>query len=621
MTELRPDTNIGDVEYESHFEDSDDGKYYKRISGRVVQYDQGEVSTANSTSTPLLAGKEFAGTAVNVLNAAIIFVTVYSDVASATDGLHIRISSDGITWRTDDVFTVPAGTEKTFSFQPNKNYFRIHYTNGDSNQTVFDLQTVIKKMYCKPSSHRIQDNIVDEDDAELVKSVITGKKASGTYTNFSATNSGNFKVSVEELESNISVNSNKQLKVTPYNSSGVEIGTVANPQNVIFPVQLIDAFSRVRVSEPFTRFEYTFQYDKRPQLFTSSSAGSATAAHDSNKKAVILTATATTDSEMVYQSRQYLKYYAGKSNLIALTGNFKSAVAGVIKRYGQFDDNNGFFFELNGTTANVVVRSKISGSVVDSAVASTSWNYDKMNGSGISGKTVDWSKQQIFIINYQWLGAGRIIFGLDIDGQIYPVHIVNNANILDVLYSQTAQLPIRASIKNTVTTSSTMEITCGVVISEGGVANIGREYTVNHGTTARTIVAAGTRLPAISIRKKTTNLPVEIELTSISGLFSETDSFFIEIVKNGTLTGASFADAPGYLQKDVAATAISGGDIIYSTYARGESISNLIQDVQASTNFFIGSLLDGTSETLTIVTTNINTNASVYIAINYKEIF
>ncbi len=590
-------------------------------SGQLKVVLDGKVSTVNSSNTPLLANQQFEGVSEDVLDYAMIFVTVYSDVASATDGLHVRDSSDGITWRTGDTFTIPAGTEKTFSVQPNKKYFRLHYTNGTSNQTIFDLQTIFKKTYCKPSSHRIQDNLIDEDDAELVKSVIAGKKANGQYTNFGATNGGNFKVSLEELESGISVNSNTQLKVTQYTSAGVEVGTGAFPINIALPAEQIDAFSRVRVSEPLTRFDYTFQFDERPELFTSSSAGSATATYNSDKKAVILTATTTTNSEMIYQSRQYIKYYPGKSNLIVLTGNFKSKVANVIKRYGQFDDSNGYFFELNGTTAYVVLRSKVSGIVVDNAIPQSSWNYDKMDGTGISKVNINWANQQILVINYQWLGAGRVLYGFDVDGHVYPCHLINNANVLDVLYSQTAQLPIRASIKNTVSTSSTMEITCGVIISEGGSSPTGRVYTVNHGTTPRTVVAAGTRLPAISIRKKTTALPVEIEIASITGLFSSADEFLIEIVKNGTLTGASFADVSGYLQKDVAATAITGGDIIYSTYARGQTISDIITSAQAATNMFIGALLDGTSETITIATTNITANASAYISINYKEIF
>lgn len=47
-------------------------------------------------------------------------------------------------------------------------------------------------------------------------------KPDGTVTNIDATVGGNLKVSLEELENAISVNSNSQLKITPYHEDGIE---------------------------------------------------------------------------------------------------------------------------------------------------------------------------------------------------------------------------------------------------------------------------------------------------------------------------------------------------------------------------------------------------------------
>jgi len=164
--------------------------------GHVVM--EGIVDTDNSSSVSLLAGAEFIGEAVDTLKYAIIFVTVFSDVASATNGLHVDISSDGIVWREADTFTVAANTEKTFSFQPNKQYYRIHYVNGGSNQTVFDLHTVLKKTNSKPSSHKITDPISGEDDATLQKAVLTALSDTGTFDNIGSTLSGNLRVANSE---------------------------------------------------------------------------------------------------------------------------------------------------------------------------------------------------------------------------------------------------------------------------------------------------------------------------------------------------------------------------------------------------------------------------------------
>jgi hypothetical protein len=156
----------------------------------------GKVDTNNTSTATLTAGSTFTGTATNILDYSVIFITVYSDVASATDGLTVEMSSDGTTWYSGggDLFTVGAATQKTFSIQPHTKFYRVKYTNGGTNQATFDLQTILKKGNSLASSHRIQDAISDDDDAELVKSVVTAKNDSGSFVNLGATDSNNLRV-------------------------------------------------------------------------------------------------------------------------------------------------------------------------------------------------------------------------------------------------------------------------------------------------------------------------------------------------------------------------------------------------------------------------------------------
>lgn len=153
----------------------------------------GIVDAGNSTSTPLNADAVFTGTAIDASGYGIIYVSLISDVSSATDGLEIQQSSDGINWDFKDNFTFSAGSAKTFSFQAALKYIRIKYTNGDTGQTYFRLQTVLKKGYGKPSSHRIQDSIADDDDAELVKAVLTGKN-NGSFVNVRTSIDGDLRI-------------------------------------------------------------------------------------------------------------------------------------------------------------------------------------------------------------------------------------------------------------------------------------------------------------------------------------------------------------------------------------------------------------------------------------------
>lgn len=160
----------------------------------------GKVDDGNSTTTTLNSGQVFTGTAFNTLDYGFIFVTAFSDVDSANDGLSFEQSSDGTNWDNMDKFTYLANTGKTYSIQPAAKWFRIVYTNGGTNQSTFRLSTLFKKTSSLPSSHRISDNLSVEDDATLGISIIKGQKPNGDYIDFNATAGGNFKISLEEYD-------------------------------------------------------------------------------------------------------------------------------------------------------------------------------------------------------------------------------------------------------------------------------------------------------------------------------------------------------------------------------------------------------------------------------------
>lgn len=135
---------------------------------------RGKVDSGNSTTTPLGISGVFTGVWIDTLQYEIIFVNVYADQDSAEDGLCIEQSSDGTNADHDDCFTIPAGIGKNFSINPFARFMRVVFTNGTSAQTAFRLQTLLKSN-SKPSSHRIKNDIYTDDDAELVKSVLSVK--------------------------------------------------------------------------------------------------------------------------------------------------------------------------------------------------------------------------------------------------------------------------------------------------------------------------------------------------------------------------------------------------------------------------------------------------------------
>ncbi len=384
-----------------------------------------------------------------------------------------------------------------------------------------------------------------------------------------------------------------------------------------------DAFGRLRVSEPFALFECTFPFDLAPILTTSITANGGTVAHNANKQAAVLTATTTANSSAIFQTRAYHKYHPGKSSLLSFTGNIQGGVAGITKRWGLFDENNGMFFQLTGTAFSVVVRSKVSGSVVDTVVTQSNFSVDPLDGTGPSGLTIDLTKQQLFILDFQWQGSGHVRFGVNIGGSNIYVHEFRHANILTTIYNQFGFYPIRGEITNTAAATSTMELCCITYASEGGWQPFGTLRTASNGGTLRNVGSIGSSLPVISLRKKAAYAFTPVQFID-TGIYSGTsDGVLLEIVLNGTLTGASWADITGLCQQDVSATAISGGTTIYTSYLRGSTNgdSTAFSSIFLhAANAILGTDGIGGSDTITLKATAITAGPSVAGFLNFREL-
>lgn len=130
------------------------------------------VSNYNSTTSTLGGGAAFTGLAEDIKDYAVLQVSVFADQASASDGLSVQQSSDGSNWDITDVFSIPASTGKTFSFQVAARYFRIVYTNGATPQGAFRMQTVLHQTVSKNSSQRPSDGLSNENDFEQVSAYL-----------------------------------------------------------------------------------------------------------------------------------------------------------------------------------------------------------------------------------------------------------------------------------------------------------------------------------------------------------------------------------------------------------------------------------------------------------------
>lgn len=155
------------------------------IEGDVtVRSIKNTVSTGNSTTAALGSSGVFTGAWEEVTDYAQISVLLKTDQASAVDGLVFQYSSDGVNVDDDDKYTIGAGGgSKAITLPAEGKYFRVVYTNGVTAQGVFRLQATYRLVRGKPSSHNLRESLSEENDAELVKAILAGKKPDGTFVN------------------------------------------------------------------------------------------------------------------------------------------------------------------------------------------------------------------------------------------------------------------------------------------------------------------------------------------------------------------------------------------------------------------------------------------------------
>ena len=240
-----------------------------------------------------------------------------------------------------------------------------------------------------------------------------------------------------------------------------------------------DAFGRARVSETFTLADYSHQYGGDPEFIVKTVGAGSTISPNTNEASVGLLVGVGSTSQVVYQSRMYHHYMPGKSQFAMASFNFVDTRDNTAKKIGYFDDRNGVFLQQSGSTVSIVRRSYNSGAAVDTTVNQSSWNLDTLDGNGQTGLSVDFTQTQLLVVDFQWLGVGRVRCGLVLGGSIVYFHEFNHANLQDKAYWSHASLPIRAEIANTDTAVgvSSMHHICATVLSEGGYTESGYQHT------------------------------------------------------------------------------------------------------------------------------------------------
>jgi len=395
----------------------------------------------------------------------------------------------------------------------------------------------------------------------------------------------------------------------------------------------VDAFNRLKVSNPFTLFDSQQRYQLSDKWDYRSATGG-TYYHNLNESTVSLTVGLTLGSRVYAETKKVFPYQPGKALTIVDTFALAQPKTGLRQRVGYFGVTggvtgatpyNGIYLEQDGLTLSICLASASLGTT--QKISQANWNGDKFDGTGDSGVVLDVTKGNIFWKDVEWLGVGDVRTGFFYQGRPIVAHTFHNANVNSTTYMTTACLPMRYEIENTSgqTGSSTMRQICSSILSEAGYEGFTRRYNITKsGSTPATLTTAGVQYPMIALRLNTNRLdsiviPSNLSAVVEPGTNNKPVTVQYRILLNPTLTGNTWTTHyNGNVDYNVTATGITGGtDIIggYLSSSGSLDISN-INDF----NFQLGRTQTGVSDIFALTFTAIESNTQVSCDLSWFEI-
>ena len=434
-----------------------------------------------------------------------------------------------------------------------------------------------------------------------------------------------------------SVNSNSvQLSDTVSNLTidSIDSSVTLNTSSSIGDSANLDAFGRLRVSNPMTLFSSKLlRQSKEPTIWDEelvSGSGITSSTPTFNKPYTDITSTSSIAGTFIRQTKYRFDYRPGTSFVILITGvlNLSGGGTDVERCLGYYDDNNGLFFYYNNGVFGVAYRSKVTDSVVTNKITQSNFNIDKMDGTGISGITLDFTKSLIFLIDFQWLSIGRVRWGVEIEGKLYYIHYINHSNVENTAYMSTPNLPLRIEmITSSSSPVSSMRAICCAIVTEGLYNPPLYLVNVSTGTGRINANSISNTYLLCAVRLKTGFEGANISVRNISLLATTTDSFQWHVLINPTIdVSITFTDidesscqgATGDTVSSDSTTTIS--DLGF-TVANGYGNTNTPGDINLESSVRLGTKINGTRDIIALAVTPLSINLDIYGALVVNEIF
>jgi hypothetical protein len=311
--------------------------------------------------------------------------------------------------------------------------------------------------------------------------------------------------------------------------------------------------------------------------------------------------------------------------------------AGIRKRIGMFDDQNGLFLEEIGDELAFVIRSNASGSVVDTRITQANWNQNKLDGTGINGVTLDPTMRQIVVFEYEWYGAGLAEMKFIIDDHPISVHKQFHGNRQQLPWMGTPFIPFRCEIENISSTTGTHSLhqSSNSFMLEGNTGLLGVSVSVSSPITGTRLGVANSWYPVLSIRLQPDKLAGVVLPSTYQVATIDNTNIFFRLVRNAVIgadagnsawtdvpdSGSAFTefqtyDTPAAIDDADQGTRLDSGFIV-----AGGSSANIQLD--QSTQYQLGrnttTTIGDTSDVFTLLCASNGTNKDALASMTWIE--
>ena len=248
-----------------------------------------------------------------------------------------------------------------------------------------------------------------------------------------------------------------------------------------------------------------------------------------------------TGGQAIHRSRYAMYYQSGKSPLVFMSFVGFGGTGGT-KRLGYYTNYfvSGAYNVLDG-----LVLENVDGEVSFNIYSKTTTPSESFPQSSWSSEyfdpsLIDWSAMHIMAIDFEWLSAGRVRFGLVIDGTIKWFVEANHAN--NPAFSQPYMLSPNHFITSELV-GGTGTVTLGAICSsygvEGSATNaLGRNFAITNPNGTVTTLVKNVRYAVLGYRlKKGESLSGIIKIRDFFSASQDTSTVYaVSVVLNPTLS-------------------------------------------------------------------------------------